>query len=130
VFSADSGGIKGVNNLKEKNIMYTFITILIVIAAVLLTLLVLVQNSKGGGLANGFAGGNQVMGAPKTADFLEKTTWTLIIIIVVLSIAAVGFNIGQNDATEKSAIEVEEVAAPVEVPVEAPVEVPAETPAE
>jgi preprotein translocase subunit SecG len=70
------------------------------------------------------------MGAPKTADFLEKTTWTLIIIIVVLSIAAVGFNVGQNDATEKSAIEVEEVAAPVEVPVEAPVEVPAETPAE
>ncbi len=76
--------------------MYIFLTILIVIAAVLLTLLVLVQNSKGGGLANSFAGGNQVMGAPKTADFLEKTTWTLIAIIVVLSIAAVGFSKGQH----------------------------------
>lgn len=76
--------------------MYIFLTILIVIAAILLTLLVLVQNSKGGGLATSFAGGNQVMGAPKTADFLEKASWTLIAIIVVLSIAAVGFSKGQQ----------------------------------
>lgn len=76
--------------------MYIFITILIVIAAVLLTLLVLVQNSKGGGLAASFSGGNQVMGAPKTADFLEKASWTLIAIIVVLSIAAVAVNRGQG----------------------------------
>lgn len=71
--------------------MSTFITILIIIASILLTLLVLVQNSKGGGLASGFSSGNQVMGAPKTADFLEKTTWTLIGIIVFLSILAVAF---------------------------------------
>ena len=91
--------------------MYVFITILIVIAAILLTLLVLVQNSKGGGLAAGFASGNQVMGAPKTADFLEKATWTLIALIVVFSIAAVGFNAGQQHAAEEeSAIEVEAAA--------------------
>ena len=48
--------------------MYVLLTILIVIAAILLILLVLVQNSKGGGLAAGFSSGNQVMGAPKTAD--------------------------------------------------------------
>ena len=54
--------------------MYIFITVLIFLAAILLTLLVLVQNSKGGGLAAGFSSGNQVMGAPKTADFLEKAT--------------------------------------------------------
>ena len=76
--------------------MYIFLTILIVIAAILPTLLVLVQNSKGGGLATSFAGGNQVMGAPKTADFLEKASWTLIAIIVVLSIAAVGFSKGKQ----------------------------------
>ena len=70
--------------------MYVLLTILIVIAAVLLVLLVLVQNSKGGGLAAGFSSGNQVMGAPKTADFLEKASWTLIAIIVALSIIAVG----------------------------------------
>ena len=93
--------------------MYIFITILIVIAAILLTLLVLVQNSKGGGLAAGFASGNQVMGAPKTADFLEKTTWTLIALIVVFSIAAVGFNNGKESVAEdQSVIQVEETAAP------------------
>ena len=89
--------------------MYVFLTILIVIAAILLTLLVLVQNSKGGGLAAGFASGNQVMGAPKTADFLEKATWTLVALIVVFSIAAVGFSKGQQiTAEEESAIVVAE----------------------
>ena len=102
--------------------MYIFITILIVIAAILLTLLVLVQNSKGGGLAAGFASGNMVMGAPKTADFLEKATWTLIALIVFFSIAAVGFSKGQQVATEEqSAIQVEE-AAPAQPAAELPVE--------
>ena len=101
--------------------MYIFITILIVIAAILLTLLVLVQNSKGGGLAAGFASGNQVMGAPKTADFLEKATWTLIAIIIALSIISVGFNKGQREsADEQSAIQVAEVvpAPAAELPAE------------
>ena len=101
--------------------MYVFLTILIVFAAVLLTLLVLVQNSKGGGLAAGFASGNQVMGAPRTADFLEKATWTLIAIIVFFSIAAVGFNAGQQVvANDESAIVVDEApAAPAaELPTE------------
>ncbi|MBQ3998998.1 MAG: preprotein translocase subunit SecG [Paludibacteraceae bacterium] len=70
--------------------MYIFITVLIFLAAILLTLLVLVQNSKGGGLAAGFSSGNQVMGAPKTADFLEKTTWTLLAIIVAMCIVSAG----------------------------------------
>ena len=89
--------------------MYIFITILIVIAAILLTLLVLVQNSKGGGLANGFAGGNQVMGAPKTADFLEKASWTLMAIVIVLSILAVGFNKGEKAETEEGSAITEQV---------------------
>jgi preprotein translocase subunit SecG len=107
--------------------MYIFITILIVFAAVLLTLLVLVQNSKGGGLAAGFASGNQVMGAPRTADFLEKATWTLIAVIVAFSIAAVGFNAGNNASSDdQSAIQVEE-AAPAAAPASesAPVAEPA-----
>ena len=91
--------------------MYIFLTILIVIAAILLTLLVLVQNSKGGGLAAGFAGGNQVMGAPKTADFLEKATWTLVAIIVAFSIVSA--------SEDESAIVVEE-AAPVAPAAELP----------
>ncbi len=48
--------------------------------------IVLVQNSKGGGLASNFSSSNQMMGVRKTTDFLEKATWTLGIALVVLSI--------------------------------------------
>ncbi|MDP4277619.1 MAG: preprotein translocase subunit SecG [Bacteroidota bacterium] len=71
--------------------MYLFITILIFLAAILLVLIVLVQNSKGGGLASGFSASNQVMGVRKTTDFLEKATWTLAAVISVLSIVTCGF---------------------------------------
>jgi len=81
--------------------MYILLTILIVILAIVLTLFVLVQNSKGGGLAASFASGNQVMGAPRTADFLEKACWWLAGIIVALSILAVGVNKG-NQAVDES----------------------------
>ena len=89
--------------------MYVLLTILIVIAAVLLILLVLVQNSKGGGLAAGFSSGNQVMGAPKTADFLEKASWTLAGIIIALSIIAVGFNKSDAATTEAGSAITEQV---------------------
>lgn len=105
--------------------MYIFLTILIVIAAILLTLLVLVQNSKGGGLAAGFASGNQVMGAPKTADFLEKTTWTLIALIVVFSIAAVGFSKSRQAAAEDQSVIVVDDAPAAQPAAELPAE-PAE----
>jgi len=94
--------------------MYILFTILIVIAAILLILLVLVQNSKGGGLAAGFASGNQVMGAPKTADFLEKASWTLAAIIVFLSILAVGINRGAQTRGEDESAITEQVEAAAE----------------
>jgi len=99
--------------------MYIFLTVLIVVAAILLILLVLVQNSKGGGLASGFASGNQVMGAPKTADFLEKATWTLIAVVVALSIFAVGVSKGAAHMEEQeSAItnQVQEAAEALPMP--------------
>ena len=89
--------------------MYILLTILIVIAAILLTLLVLVQNSKGGGLAAGFSSGNQVMGAPKTADFLEKASWTLAGIIIVLSIVAVGVKKSSTATEEQGSAITEQV---------------------
>ena len=82
--------------------MYTLFLTLIIIASILMVLLVLIQNSKGGGLAADFAGGNQVMGAPKTADFLEKSTWTLVAVIAVLSILAVGVHKSQLDAAKQA----------------------------
>jgi preprotein translocase subunit SecG len=78
--------------------MYLALTILIVIASFLLTLFVLVQNSKGGGLAAGFTSSNQIMGVRKTTDFVEKATWVLVIAVVVLSVAAVGVNKHQSKA--------------------------------
>ena len=58
----------------------------------------MVQNPKGGGLSSAFGGGNQIMGARKTSDFLEKTTWTLAIILVSLSLLANMLNkIDNND---------------------------------
>jgi preprotein translocase subunit SecG len=68
--------------------MYTVITILIIITSVLLALVVMVQNAKGGGLASGFASSGQIMGVQKTTDFIEKLTWGLALTLVVLCLAA------------------------------------------
>ena len=70
--------------------METFVIVLIVIVSVLLGLIVLIQNPKGGGLATGFTGANQIGGVKRTTDFLEKATWSLAILLLVLSITATG----------------------------------------
>lgn len=67
--------------------MYSVLLIIIVVLAVIMCFLVTIQNSKGGGLAAGFASSNQIMGVRKTTDFLEKSTWTIMAAIVVLSVA-------------------------------------------
>jgi preprotein translocase subunit SecG len=64
--------------------MLTLLVILIILASLLLGFIVLIQNSKGGGLASNFAGQNQVLGVRKTTDFLEKATWTIAAIIMIL----------------------------------------------
>ena len=66
--------------------MYVLFIILTLIVAVLLVCIVLVQKSKGGGLSSQFGGGNQVLGVRGTNSFLEKTTWTLAGLILVLSV--------------------------------------------
>ncbi len=67
--------------------MYTAITVFLILASILLVLIILVQNSKGGGLAAGFSSGTQLMGVRKTTDLLERLTWGLAISIFVLSVA-------------------------------------------
>ncbi|PLX07743.1 MAG: preprotein translocase subunit SecG [Marinilabiliales bacterium] len=84
--------------------MYTFFSIMIIICAVLLILIVLVQNSKGGGLSSSFGQGNQVMGVKKTADFLEKATWTLAIGLVVFCLLA-SFSIPNRKVEEPTQTE-------------------------
>lgn len=65
--------------------MYTFLVIVAIVVCVLLGLMILIQNPKGGGLASGFTGSN-VMGVQRTGDFLEKGTWVLIVTLMVLSL--------------------------------------------
>ncbi len=84
--------------------MYPVITVLLIIASILLTLVVLVQNSKGGGLAANFAAGNQTFGVRQTADFLEKATWTLAIAILVLSLSATMF-VPHGEIQKRSAVQ-------------------------
>ena len=80
--------------------MGTVISILIILVCVLLILVVLVQNSKGGGLASSFASSNQVMGVRKTADFLEKATWTLAIALLALSLIATSYTQPEGGVTK------------------------------
>lgn len=69
--------------------MQAVIIILTVFIAILLIAVVLVQKSKGGGLASNFSGSNQIMGVRRTNDFIEKTTWVLACAVAVLSILSV-----------------------------------------
>ncbi|MEZ4687413.1 MAG: preprotein translocase subunit SecG [Bacteroidia bacterium] len=57
--------------------MATLLTILAILAAIALTFIVIIQNSKGGGLSSTFgaAGASQVLGARRSSDLVEKLTW-------------------------------------------------------
>ena len=67
--------------------LYTLCIVLILIASVLIVLAVLVQSPKSGMAAN-FGASTQVMGVRQTADFLEKFTWGMAVVILVLSLVA------------------------------------------
>ena len=69
--------------------MYTLFISLVLIAAVLLVLVVLAQNSKGGGLSSQFggSGASNLIGVKKTGDLLERLTWGFAIAIMVFSLA-------------------------------------------
>ncbi len=98
--------------------LFSLISVLIIVVGILLTLIVLVQNSKGGGLASNFSGSNQVMGVRKTTDFLEKATWTLAITLFVLSLAASMTIPRQGGAVNRSVIEtqINNAVDPTQIP--------------
>jgi preprotein translocase subunit SecG len=104
-------------------------------------LVVLIQESKGGGLASGFASGNQLMGVRKTTDVIEKVTWGLAIAMVAFSVASVYTipSAGADASVMENAAVQQQTTAPTnlpgipatevqETPGEAPA-APAETPA-
>ena len=119
--------------------LFTILAVLALVGSVLITLIVLLQNSKGGGLASNFTAGNQTFGVRQTTDILEKITWGLAIFILVVSIvASFSYKSGKDsDLAERASQDVkpaEELvdegvvpAFPAELAGE---EVPAETTAE
>lgn len=109
--------------------MYTVIVILILVVSVLLGLVVLVQNSKGGGLISNFGSANQMMGVRQTTDFLEKATWTMAIILVVLClVSSMSIKTGGSGSIQDSQMREQiELNAPVAPAADAPA---ADAPAE
>ncbi len=83
--------------------IYTLFVILIVIVAILMIFIVLIQESKGGGLSTGFAGGNAVLGVRKTTDFIEKATWALAVAMVLFSVVCA--HVAPTSHAEQSVIE-------------------------
>ena len=95
--------------------MFTFLTVCIVIAAILLIIVVLLQNGKGQGMASNFTSANQTLGVRQTANFLEKFSWGLVAFILVVSIVTsftTRTTVSGVDLTEK----IENTAAQPEFP--------------
>lgn len=87
------------------NVIFTILAVLVILASIFLTIVVLLQNGKGGGLASNFAAGNQTFGVRQTADILEKITWGLVAFIFVVAVVSsfVSGNSGQKgiDVTDQ-----------------------------
>lgn len=80
--------------------MFVFFSIIIIVACVLLTLVVLIQNPKGGGIASNFTAPNQIMGARRSTDVVEKTTWILAIVLISFSLMSNFFRpMGESEST-------------------------------
>ncbi|NNF57355.1 MAG: preprotein translocase subunit SecG [Rhodothermaceae bacterium] len=100
--------------------MFTFLVFLILLVAILLSIVVLLQSGKGGGLAGIASGGQatQILGARQAPDFLEKASWALGTALMVLCFVA-PFTIGGIEE-RRSVLEDRATDVPTEFPIEAP----------
>ena len=110
------------------NALFTILTVLIIIAAILLLIVVLLQNGKGEGLASNFVAGNQTLGVRQTADILEKFTWGLVVVIVLLAVVA-SFSVRTGSSESDITNSIENVAPAAEEPEFPALPVPQEAPA-
>ena len=87
--------------------MFTIFLVLIVIVAFLLVVVIMVQNPKGGGLSSSFGGGGtqQLGGVQKTTDFLDKSTWTLATILLILILLSNFALEGSNKVQDSKALD-------------------------
>ncbi len=105
-----------------------FFVILLLLACVLLGLIILIQNPKGGGLAGNVAGlSNQFMGVKQTNNILEKGTWVLAAVLALFCIFSTVFipKAGPNRVRD---IKAQSTSAPAGNTVPAPAPLPATTP--
>ncbi len=107
---------------------YVLISVLILITCILLVMIVLVQNAKGGGLASNFSSSNQVMGVRKTTDFLEKATWTLAIVLLLLTLSST-FVIPRSEIHQGAQSEILDLVPagdtrPMDFPAPSPADIP------
>jgi len=98
---------------------FTIFLVLITIVSFLLVVVIMVQNPKGGGLSSSI-GGPQIMGGvQKTTDFLDKSTWTLSTILVILILLS-SLSFSTNFSGDTQVIDESAVPAPVAKPATAP----------
>ena len=103
------------------NVLFTVLTVLVLLASVLITLIVLLQNGKGGGLASNFVAGNQNFGVRQTSDIIEKITWGLVGFIFLVSVVTsftMSNKVKDVDLTEKIEIEAPAPEFPAALPAE------------
>ncbi len=108
--------------------MYTALILLEILISILLTIVILMQSSKGGGLAGTFAGGSMgtMFGVRRTADFLSKATGYLAAAFIALClIINLFFLPASNTGTESIIQSGNPTSAPRPVP---PTSQPAATP--
>lgn len=107
---------------------FTIFLILIIAVCFLLVLVIMVQNPKGGGLSSSFGGGGNQMigGVKKTGDFLDRSTWTLatlLIVLILLSNVALKGNFAEAESKLLQGDDIE-TTVPETVPEEVPEELP------
>src|SRR6476660_7983288 len=105
---------------------FSIFLVLITIVCFLLIIVVMVQNPKGGGLSSSLGGSTQMGGVQKTTDFLDKSTWTLAtILIVLILLSSLSFTGSMGDNNSKIIDEKAAAAPKTETPAPAkPVEAP------
>jgi preprotein translocase subunit SecG len=100
---------------------FSIFLVLIVVVAFLLVVVIMVQNPKGGGLSSSFGGSQQVGGVKKTSDFLDKSTWalaTLLLVLILLSNIAIG---NTDDVQESKALDLDTTpttSQPISIPIQ------------
>ena len=87
--------------------MYTLAIIIEVIIGILLMLAILMQSSKGGGLAGGFGGANMgaVFGVRRTSDFLTKLTQWLAGAFMILALVINMWLLPRGEIKKESVIQ-------------------------